>query len=1080
MKIRILLLLTVALGYATMQSQTNDISQLPNLIPPSPEASSLFKFVETPVNLSDGLASIDIPIYTIKTKGIQIPISLSYHSRGILVAEIASRVGLGWTLNYGGMISRQVRGKSDDGSGFGYLSQNFYENFFTDQNTRDNLYQSHLNNTIDFDPDLFFFNFPGHSGKFIFDQATSEPWQQKYSDININTPSKNGAIIEDWTIIDEKGNTFYFGNGRWDFENTSSHKFTQGGTAANIPSVEDPTYNTWHLYKIVTYEQEEITFDYQMPENISYIRRSYDTFESSSSTLTSYYSDVDGYQRQIKQINFPGGKIVFSAATSYREDLTGGRALDYVTVYDDNNQVIARYDLDYSYVTSPTTNNRLSHLVGLDPKSNKRMFLASVTKSANGESLPPYQFDYSAVKLPNRFSNSQDNWGYFNAADNGSYLTFFDYGSSTNDRRVDSTKNGAGLLRKITYPTGGSASYEYEQNIAVKPSFLNSLVSPGNNPLERQYMGLGHLEVAYFDGVKFSKPVVIGDNLAGSVKSSIDFDYGSCSDGQSTSYCNFSVVLKRSSGESYVLPFGSNKSNAGIPPGSYTLEVYPPGRNSSLYFVANLYWDEEVPQEDSTGNELILASGKRIKKIIYSDGQVTLKTKEYGYNEPSGQNSGKIFGLPNFYSIQEVMGDYILLDKYGCRPGSPLTSLQGNNLAYGYVTEYEGTKDDNIGKTEYEFTNFSDDGEYYKFPYHLPIDNQWLRGKLKAQKMFKNLGSSYSLVKKVENQYLYAGINSPAIVAYQPILYPGETVVKTYDDTSFEMPLAVFTPDDQQQDGHAYKVYYQKGGTSDLHSTTQTDYLESENGSQTVTSTKTNFYNYSDHYQVAGSEETTDGKTSTTTYWYTPEVTLYGSLGYDALSSIELSSFQNVALKNRIVPVQTEVETKEGNTTVAKTVQRTLFGSGNFPLPASLEGAKLGENLETRITFYKYDASGNPLELSKDNGPHIIYLWGYEDQYPIAKIENATYSDVSAALGFSDLGIVDESDLSVINNLRSSLSLPHALITTYTYKPLIGMTTVTDPAGRVTNYEYDGLGRLESVKDSQGNLVSKTEYHYNY
>lgn len=44
------------------------------------------------------------------------------------------------------------------------------------------------------------------------------------------------------------------------------------------------------------------------------------------------------------------------------------------------------------------------------------------------------------------------------------------------------------------------------------------------------------------------------------------------------------------------------------------------------------------------------------------------------------------------------------------------------------------------------------------------------------------------------------------------------------------------------------------------------------------------------------------------------------------------------------------------------------------------------------------------------------------------------------------------------------MKLPNAHITTYTYQPLVGMTSMTAPGGEVTTYEYDRFGRLLNVK----------------
>jgi YD repeat-containing protein len=40
------------------------------------------------------------------------------------------------------------------------------------------------------------------------------------------------------------------------------------------------------------------------------------------------------------------------------------------------------------------------------------------------------------------------------------------------------------------------------------------------------------------------------------------------------------------------------------------------------------------------------------------------------------------------------------------------------------------------------------------------------------------------------------------------------------------------------------------------------------------------------------------------------------------------------------------------------------------------------------------------------------------------------------------------------------------------------MTKQTSPQGIVTTYEYDAFGRLQTVKDHNGNQLEGYDYHY--
>lgn len=80
----------------------------------SPAATEFVRYERIPVSYFNGLPSIEIPVYTVETKDLYLPISLSYHASGIKVNQYPTAVGLGWALNAGGGITRIVNGIPDD------------------------------------------------------------------------------------------------------------------------------------------------------------------------------------------------------------------------------------------------------------------------------------------------------------------------------------------------------------------------------------------------------------------------------------------------------------------------------------------------------------------------------------------------------------------------------------------------------------------------------------------------------------------------------------------------------------------------------------------------------------------------------------------------------------------------------------------------------------------------------------------------------------------------------------------------------------------------------------------------------
>ncbi|MGV9004451.1 RHS repeat domain-containing protein [Flavobacterium sp.] len=184
--------------------------------------------------------------------------------------------------------------------------------------------------------------------------------------------------------------------------------------------------------------------------------------------------------------------------------------------------------------------------------------------------------------------------------------------------------------------------------------------------------------------------------------------------------------------------------------------------------------------------------------------------------------------------------------------------------------------------------------------------------------------------------------------------------------------------------------------------------------------------------------------------------------------------------QNRISEIE-QIVTKRNNEVLSNTkinYSNNWIGNQSF-LPQTIQTSKGSNTLEDRLRYNSYDVYGHPLEVKRENGMPIRYIWGYNNTQPIAKIENATYSQVQsyvANLQTLSNGVNEANLISALNSLRSAL--PNAMITTYTYKPLVGVSTITDSKGDKITYEYDSFGRLKSVKDRAGNILSENEYHY--
>ena len=234
-------------GQNTQPPNAPDFDGLPYNIP-TPTAYSLGKFGTVPVSPYTGTANISIPIYYTEQRGLPLDINLQYDTSGLLLNTLPSWTGHGWSLNAGGMITREKCMYEDelDKSSY-YYPWDQFQNYFTNclnvnsamalytSNLYPNLYSQEslniLTTNADFAPDIFHFNFMGITGRFFL--GGDGQWKVHsdhnievvfdYSDANnfiypiypsFSTPGGIKTLpktIKGFVLVDDNGYRYTFG-----------------------------------------------------------------------------------------------------------------------------------------------------------------------------------------------------------------------------------------------------------------------------------------------------------------------------------------------------------------------------------------------------------------------------------------------------------------------------------------------------------------------------------------------------------------------------------------------------------------------------------------------------------------------------------------------------------------------------------------------------------------------------------------------------------------------------------------------------------------------------------------------------
>jgi YD repeat-containing protein len=713
-----------------------------------PTAASLIKYVDIPVNYHTGIPQIGLPIYTLKEGPLEVPISLSYHSGGIKLDEQASWVGLGWSLNAGGVITRTVIGTPDENGTAEYgknnsshLSNNGYNNYYFQFDgssplaTHDVAYLNNISNGIwDGEPDLFFFNFNGYSGKFYFNDD-GRPVLVPESDFKIDytytVTSGQYNSIQQFIITTSDGTKYYFGsrNNPSDPDPVEkTHNFHTGEDGAFYTGTNNTIAN-WYLNKIVSADNQfSISLNY-VAEEYSYktvqsknytnnIGGSLPVYYSGGTLLSKFYGHwVQGVR--LSSIIASNVSIYFDAGSA-REDLsdwessgtlndapnTNAKSLGAIRIT--NNQVdCKKFLFSYSYFISDPV-GLAPGISGVSTTDLKRLKLTQVVEqSCDGTgSLTPYIFDYFTEPVPRRLSFAKDHWGYINGKTTNDRLvpTYYEklgsYGLFNEiigaDRESYWPAMRAGTLKKITYPTGGFTEFDFEANATyLSYTQYNKVLSFSMS--------------AGFDGS--SNPVTqtrILNNAGYTVKvTSWPTGEGSLFDGIP------GLTTVASPGQTVY-------NQASINAGTYQVTLYKLNPLTGNGVTADVYeWLPTLIQ----GNKIV--GGLRIKTITHNDGTSSSSNivTNYDYNLSNGQSSGHLYSRPTY--VQIVRNDFI--KNAGiyvcCESSSAYCSPEGYEVCSGdqylisanSLRPMQTTQGNHIGYNEVKITQTNNGHKIYRY-----------------------------------------------------------------------------------------------------------------------------------------------------------------------------------------------------------------------------------------------------------------------------------------------------------------------------------------------------------------------------
>jgi uncharacterized repeat protein (TIGR02543 family) len=1081
--ISVLLIITLILFTSIAFSQTTigtkeismDLKTYSNVFPPSPTEAALGKYGSFPVSLYTGTPNISIPLFEIRNKNLSVPISLSYHASGIKVEERAGWVGLGWSLNAGGIITRTVVGKPDEQTYTGYwemvknipptdISNIAFNNYVPSYYDLG----SNITGENDLEPDQFSFNFMGFSGSFLVDPYQTSGVRNCYifPQADIEIKYTNGTF----TATDYKGVVYTF-----DRMNSVTTNVKTTVSAYLEVAPETLAYiTTWYLTRIhdpntgayiyFGYDNKVEKYADRMvsSENFLMLGTHYTTHTENEYSATSCF---------ISSISGGDQKVDFAIGDRLGSDMDQGYVLDGCTL---------------SSVDNPSNNISYSFIYGYP---SDRLFLNSINKKGiNNEDGGSYQFEYYYYTgIPARDSYSRDYWGFYNGRANSTlfYPYVMDVFPTTANLRPDETGTymQAGSLKSITYPTKGTTTFEYEPNQFGQTSTTIGIPDMATtNEIGRV------VEVSYQ-----------GQSITESEPFTIDYDQTVTINTPAGFQPDFFYIQYGLSNSSSLtdLYFPQSSQQVFLQAGTYVLVLHQikleeqEGDINEFNSVSVSYSSITTGTGTETSTSYY-AGGLRIKRIVNrSDGEV-VNTKEYGYNLwndelTAGSSSGVLAGFESNYlskyaKIQDAgIGIPEIRQIWQQRVNAssvnhPLT--QGSSVGYtqveerdyangvsnGFILHKFDSPSDGLADDIYSVHLFSGTGSYNVpgTPTYLSAvrdQRSYLTGKLLSKTYFNS-----SNFKVMEESYNYS---SP------PKTYsiPGIKTGILYHNLSYDLGIS-----DKHQ--FVYIKYQRSAYTTSLLSKTVNYYAGNSNTDAAYGSTLTSYTRNSKN-QIEKEEVKMLGEGSiiTNEYYYP------NSINIPITVDQQLQALQNMTnMGMYAIPI---LSLTKKNGVLTEQVKRNYSPIQPILLESIDEYDVAKEkSYNTSSFYYSY---GNVVQLNKPGDYFESYHWIHD--LPVAKFINTPYYEIVNNLDLKNFlnslesitTLSDECDRTALKSLNNSIRalVPNSvLVTTYTYHPLFGMTSQTDPNGITTYYEYDGLGRLIHIRDHQENIIKQYDYHY--